>query len=130
MSSPRSARGDDSPTRILFKTELSEHLGNKSFLIGLAGHGEVEDHRCDTLPRPTPFVGGETKLRANSIKGPEHRLKVMRLEATGTSAGFGHSAFTGSRPERTSTSLRFPIGNPAPQPGLVWAVLRFVLLQT
>jgi hypothetical protein len=68
---------------ILFETELGECLGNKTFLISLAAHGQVEDHRCDTLPRPTAFVGRETKLGANDIKGPEHALKVMRLEGTG-----------------------------------------------
>jgi hypothetical protein len=59
-------------------------MGNKTFLIGLAGHGQVEDHRCDTLPRPSAFVGGETKLRANSIKRTEHSLKLTSLKATGT----------------------------------------------
>jgi hypothetical protein len=55
---------------ILFETELGEYLGRKTFLISLADHGQVEDHRCDTLPRPTAFVGGETKLGANDIKCP------------------------------------------------------------
>jgi hypothetical protein len=35
---------------MLFETELGECLGNKTFLISLAAHGQVEDHRCDTLP--------------------------------------------------------------------------------
>jgi hypothetical protein len=68
---------------MLFETELGECLGNKTFLISLAAHGQVEDHRCDALPRPTAFVGRETKLGANDIKGPEHNFKVVRLEGTG-----------------------------------------------
>ena len=45
-----------------------------------------KDHRCDTPPRPTTFVG-ETKLSANDIKGPEHSLKLMRHEGTGSCVG-------------------------------------------
>jgi hypothetical protein len=69
---------------ILFEAELAEYLCHKTFLISLAGHGQVEDHRCDTFPGPTAFVGGETKPSANDTKCPEHSSKVMRLEGTGT----------------------------------------------
>ena len=76
---------------ILFKTELGERLGNKTLLIGLAGHRHVEDHRRDTLPRQAAFVGGDIKLSANAIKGVEHSPEVMRLERTRTWAGSGNA---------------------------------------
>jgi hypothetical protein len=89
---------------IRFKMELGKYLGNKTFLISLAGHGQVEDHRCDTLLQPTAFVGGETKLSANDIEGPKHRFKMMKLKGTGTQAGFRHSALADCRRERNCLS--------------------------
>jgi hypothetical protein len=50
---------------------------------------------------PTAFVGRETKLSANCIKGAEHSLKVTKLEGTGTWAGFGRS-----RPEATGNAAK------------------------
>ena len=108
-----------------FKTELRKYLGTKTFLIGLAGHGQVEDDRCDTLPRPTAFVRGETKLSANGIKGSEHGSKVMKLEGTGTWTRFGHSRLADFGRERNSPSTT-AIDNFAMQAG----VLRFALLQS
>jgi hypothetical protein len=86
-----------------FETELGEYLGRKTLLIGLAGHGQVEDHRCYTLPRPTSLVGGQTKVGGNDIKGPDHSSKVMKLEGSGTCA---HSALADCRRERNTTSIR------------------------
>jgi hypothetical protein len=103
---------------ILFERELGEYLGRKTFLISLAGHGQVEDHRCDTLPRPTTFVGGETKLSANDIKGPNHSSEVMKLEGTGTCA---HCALVdcmreGNRREfRRGEALDFFLGQQSEQ---------------
>ena len=97
----------------LLKAELGEYLCSKTFLIDLAGHSQVEDYRCDTLPRPTSFMGGETKLSANGIKGPEHCLKVMRLEAAGTQAAIGHGALADPRRDRSFA----PFISTAMQPG-------------
>jgi hypothetical protein len=83
-----------------FETELGEYLGRKTLLIDLADHGQVEDHRRDTLPRPTAFAGRKTKLSANDIKGAEHSSKVMRLEGTGSYAGVGHGSLTDCRRKR------------------------------
>jgi hypothetical protein len=59
---------------MLANGSLGECLGNKTFLISLAGHGHVEDHRCDTLRRQTAFVGGDTKLSAKTWGGPGYAL--------------------------------------------------------
>jgi hypothetical protein len=56
-------------------------------------------------------VGGETKLSADGIKGPEHSSKVMRLEGTGTCVGFRHGPLpqTAGGTATVSLSQRHPV---------------------
>jgi hypothetical protein len=49
---------------VAFEIEVGECLGNKTCLIGLAGHSQVEYPRCDAMCFSTASASGHMELSA------------------------------------------------------------------